>query len=163
LTVTRPGDKVIPGSVGRPLPGIDVKIDQPDANGIGEVIAKGPNVMAGYFENAEATAATIQEGWLHTGDLGKLDAEGNLYIVGRKKEMILGPSGENVYPDELEELYRDDESMEELSIVGLADDSGGEIVACLCRPKDREKAAEHFRTISARLPVWKRVKILHFT
>jgi long-chain acyl-CoA synthetase len=60
LTVTRPGDESIPGSVGRPLPGIDVRIDQPDASGVGEIIAKGPNVMSGYFENPEATAATIR-------------------------------------------------------------------------------------------------------
>jgi long-chain acyl-CoA synthetase len=77
--------------------------------------------------------------------------------------MILGANGENVYPDELEELYRDHESIEELSIVGLPDDSGGEIVACLCRCKNREKIAEHFRQISAKLPIYKRVKVLHFT
>jgi long-chain acyl-CoA synthetase len=166
LTVNRPGTKMLVGSVGEPLPGIDVKIADPDKDGVGEVIASGPNVMLGYYENPEATAESIRNGWLHTGDLGKLDDDKRLTIVGRKKEMILGASGENVYPDELEELYRDDESMEELSIVGLPDDSGGEIVACLCRPKDssnKEKAAEHFRAISARLPVWKRIKVLHFT
>ena len=84
-TVTRPGDKVIPGSVGRALPGIDVRIDSPDASGVGEVIAKGPNVMSGYFENAEATAATLVGGWLHTGDLGRIDDDGNLYIVGARR------------------------------------------------------------------------------
>ncbi len=77
----------------------------PTQNGVGEMIAKGPNVMVGYFENPEATAQTLRDGWLHTGDLGRIDEDGNLFIVGRKKEMILGPAGENVYPDELEELY----------------------------------------------------------
>ena len=114
LTVTRPGDARLLGSVGRALPGIDVRIDQPDERGIGEVVAKGPNVMLGYYENAEATGQTIVDGWLHTGDLGRLDDDGNLYIVGRKKEMILGPSGENVYPDELEELYGDSACIKEL-------------------------------------------------
>src|SRR5262249_41823135 len=76
LTVTRPGDKVIPGSVGRPLPGIDVRIDQPDANGVGEVIAKGPNVMAGALPKPDATAQTLKDGWLHTGDLGRIDDDG---------------------------------------------------------------------------------------
>ena len=171
LTVTRPGDKVIPGSVGRSLPGIDVRIELPDANGVGEVIAKGPNVMAGYFENAEATAQTIVNGWLHTGDLGRLDADGNLYIVGRKKEMILGPSGENVYPDELEELYGDSTAIKEISVVGLPAGEGIEIVAALVVPDYeehggereavREAVREHIKKVSKGLPLYKRLKIFH--
>ncbi|HSD89914.1 MAG TPA: AMP-binding protein, partial [Kofleriaceae bacterium] len=170
LTVTRPGDKMIPGSVGRALPGIDVKIDNPDANGIGEVIAKGPNVMAGYFENAEATSQTIINGWLHTGDLGRIDDEGNLYIVGRKKEMILGASGENIYPDELEELYGDSDYIKEISVVGVPGEAGHETVAALVVPdyEDngdrehvREQVREQMRKVSKGLPVYKRVKIFH--
>lgn len=170
LTVTRPGDKVIPGSVGRPLPGIDVKIDNPDANGVGEVIAKGPNVMAGYFENPEATSQTIINGWLHTGDLGRFDDEGNLYIVGRKKELILGASGENIYPDELEELYGDSDYIKEISVVGLPGEGGHETVAALVVPdyEDhgdrefvREQVREQMRKVSKSLAVYKRVKIFH--
>ena len=171
LTVTRPGDKVIPGSVGRPLPGIDVRIANPDQNGVGEVIAKGPNVMAGYFENADATAATIVDGWLHTGDLGRIDDDGNLYIVGRKKEMILGPSGENVYPDELEELYGDSDYVKEISVVGLPGEAGHETVAALIVPDyedaggDREHVRdavrEHVRQVSKSLPLYKRLKTFH--
>jgi long-subunit acyl-CoA synthetase (AMP-forming) len=149
LTVTRPGDEVIPGSVGRALPGIDVRIDSPDASGIGEVVAKGPNVMVGYFENPEATAATIVDGWLHTGDLGRMDADGNLFIVGRKKEMILGPSGENVYPDELEELYGDSPWVKELSVVGLPAGDGAETVAALIVP-DYEHGARIARACARR-------------
>lgn len=170
LTVTRPGDKVIPGSVGRALPGIDVRIDSPDASGVGEVIAKGPNVMAGYFENAEATSATIIDGWLHTGDLGKFDEDGNLYIVGRKKEMILGASGENIYPDELEELYGDSEYVKEISVVGLPGEGGHETVAALIVPdyEDRpdreavrETVREHVKKVSKGLPLYKRLKTFH--
>ncbi|MBA3462560.1 MAG: AMP-binding protein [Deltaproteobacteria bacterium] len=172
LTVTRPGDKSIPGSVGRALPGIDVKIDQPDANGVGEVIAKGPNVMSGYFENPDATAQTIQNGWLHTGDLGRIDEEGNLFIVGRKKEMILGASGENIYPDELEEVLRDSKYIKELSVVGLpAGDAGLETVAMLVVPdydqdgmsrEDvREAVREHVKKISKTLALYKRPKVVH--
>jgi long-chain acyl-CoA synthetase len=169
LTVTRPGDKAIPGSVGRPLPGIDVRIDRPDATGVGEIIAKGANVMAGYFENAEATAQTLVDGWLHTGDLGRFDADGNLYIVGRKKEMILGPSGENVYPDELEELYGDSSFVKEISVVGLPGDSGHETVAALIVPDYeqgereavREAVREHVREVGKSLPLYKRLKIMH--
>ncbi|HSS02167.1 MAG TPA: AMP-binding protein [Kofleriaceae bacterium] len=175
LTVTRPGDKVVAGSVGRALPGIDVRIDRPDASGIGEVIAKGPNVMTGYFENPEATAATLQDGWLHTGDLGRIDEEGNLFIVGRKKEMILGPSGENVYPDELEELYRDSKYVKEMSVVGLPGEAGHETVAALVVPdyeqgegEDRmereavrEAVREHLKKVSKGLPLYKRLKVVH--
>jgi long-chain acyl-CoA synthetase len=181
LTVTRPGDKIVAGSVGRALPGIDVRIDQPDASGIGEVIAKGPNVMSGYFENADATAQTIRNGWLHTGDLGRIDGDGNLFIVGRKKEMILGPSGENVYPDELEELYRDSKYIKEMSVVGLpvAGDAGHETVAALIVPdyeqgegehRDdlrlrreavREAVREHIKQVSKGLALYKRLKIVH--
>ncbi|NVB82260.1 MAG: AMP-binding protein [Kofleriaceae bacterium] len=170
LTVTRPGDKIIPGSVGRPLPGIDVKIDNPDANGVGEIIAKGPNVMTGYFENPDATSQTIVNGWLHTGDLGKFDEDGNLYIVGRKKEMILGASGENIYPDELEELYGDSDYIKEISVVGLPGEGGHETVAALVVPdyEDngdreyvREQVREQMRKVSKGLPLYKRVKAFH--
>ncbi|MBK9031849.1 MAG: AMP-binding protein [Myxococcales bacterium] len=171
LTVTRPGDELIPGSVGRALPGVDVRIDAPDAKGIGEVVAKGPNVMLGYFENPEATAATLQDGWLHTGDLGRIDADGNLFIVGRKKEMILGPSGENVYPDELEELYGDSPWVKEISVVGLAAGDGAETVAALIVPdyehgsKDREgvrdEVREHLKKVGKQLPLYKRLKVVH--
>ncbi|MGE0548788.1 MAG: AMP-binding protein [Kofleriaceae bacterium] len=171
LTVTRPGEKGLPGSVGRPLPGIDVRIDQPDANGVGEVIAKGPNVMSGYFENAEATAETLRDGWLHTGDLGRFDDEGNLYIVGRKKEMILGPSGENVYPDELEETYRETKFIKEMSVVGLPADAGHETVAALIVPDYdqngmdreavREAVREHVKKVSKGLALYKRLKVVH--
>ena len=175
LTVTRPGDKVVPGSVGRALPGIDVKIDNPDANGIGEVIAKGPNVMSGYFENADATSQTLVKGWLHTGDLGRIDDDGNLYIVGRKKEMILGASGENIYPDELEEAFGGCKYIKELSVVGLPQDAGHETVAMLVVPDYsyvgdhdgvdreavREAAREHVKKVSKSLSLGKRPKVVH--
>jgi long-chain acyl-CoA synthetase len=173
LTVNRPGTRLLPGTVGEPLPGIDVRIDNPDERGVGEVIASGPNVMLGYYENPDATSQVIQEGWLHTGDLGKLDEKGRLTIVGRKKEMILGSNGENVYPDELEDLYRDSPWVEELSIVGLPEDGGtGETVAMLLRPSTkegssrdevRERVLEHVKDVSAKLPLYKRVKVLHLT
>jgi long-chain acyl-CoA synthetase len=172
LTVNRPGEKVIAGSVGKPLPGLDVKIDNPDATGVGEVIAKGPNVMSGYFENQEATDATIINGWLHTGDLGRIDADGNLYIVGRKKEMILGPSGENVYPDELEELYGDSPWVKEISVVGLPGDAGLETVAALVVPDYehdenaqretvRENVREHIRKVAKAQAMHKRIRTFH--
>ena len=94
-----------PGSCGRAALHMQVKIDSPDpANIPGEILAKGPNVMLGYYKNPEATAETIDKnGWYHTGDLGTMDRYGNVYINGRSKNMLLGPSGQNIYPEEIED------------------------------------------------------------
>ncbi len=173
LTVTRPENRMLTGSVGKPLPGVQVKIAEPDESGVGEVIARGPNVMLGYFDDEEATRNALVERWLYTGDLGKLDDEGNLYLVGRSKEIIVDTNGKNVYPDELEEVYSNSPYVKELSIVGLADGLG-EKVACLAvaddeyditlsREEQRRSVEEHFREVSASLPYYKRVKVLHFT
>jgi long-chain acyl-CoA synthetase len=164
---------MLTGTVGKPLPGVEVRIAEPDASGVGEVIARGPNVMLGYYENEAATRATLVDRWLYTGDLGRVDEDGNLYLVGRSKEIIVDTNGKNVYPDELEELYENSPYVKELSIVGLADGIG-EKVACLVVADDEYDIAlsraelhrlveEHFREVSASLPYYKRVKVLHFT
>jgi len=164
---------MLTGTVGKPLPGVEVRISDPDASGVGEVIARGPNVMLGYYEDEAATRKTLVERWLYTGDLGRVDDDGNLYLVGRSKEIIVDTNGKNVYPDELEEIYANSPYIKELSIVGLADGIG-EKVACLVVADDEfdislSRAAlhrlveEHFREVSASLPYFKRVKVLHFT
>lgn len=168
LTVTKADNKRLKGSVGRALPGVELKIHQPDAEGIGEVIARGPNVMAGYFQDREATDAVLKDGWLYTGDLGRLDQEGNLYLVGRQKDVIIDADGKNVYPDELEELYGNHPHIKELSVVGLPEENGGEKVACLCvpqyvdRPREvvRVELTEHFRRVSLDQPFARRIKVL---
>src|SRR5690606_32593785 len=78
-----------PGTVGRPLPGIELRIDAPDDSGVGEVLARGRNIMAGYYGDAEATGEVLQDGWLRTGDLGRLDDQGRLFLVGRRKDVII--------------------------------------------------------------------------
>ena len=102
--ITAENDKNIRhGSVGFPLKDVEIKIFEPNEEGIGEIIAKGPNVMLGYFENEEATKETIDEdGWLHTGDLAKIDEDGYIFISGRKKFVIVLKNGKNIYPEELE-------------------------------------------------------------
>ncbi len=90
------------GSVGLPLCNVEVRIDNPDSRGIGEIVAKGPNVMLGYYEDEAATEEVIRDGWFHTGDLGRQDADGVLYITGRKKNVIVLKNGKNVYPEEIE-------------------------------------------------------------
>ena len=95
----------VPGSCGRAVIHMEVKIDSPDPENIpGEILARGTNVMLGYYKNEEATRQTIDiEGWYHTGDLGTMDSYGNVFIKGRSKNMLLGPSGQNIYPEEIED------------------------------------------------------------
>ena len=92
------------GSVGIPLIDVEVKIDNPNEKGIGEIIAKGPNVMLGYYKNEEATKNSLIDGWYHTGDLGYIDRSGYLFITGRKKNVIVLKNGKNIYPEEIEVL-----------------------------------------------------------
>ena len=89
-------------SVGKPMPGTEVRIIDKDSSGIGEVICKGPSVMMGYYKDAENTAKTIKDGWLYTGDYGYFDEDGFLYITGRKKNVIVTKGGKNIFPEEVE-------------------------------------------------------------
>ena len=91
-----------PGTVGRVLAGVEVKIQGPDPGAVGEILVRGPNVMQGYFKDSSASAEAIVDGWYHTGDLGRLDADGFLTICGRVKSLIVTPNGKNVYPEEVE-------------------------------------------------------------
>ena len=175
LTVTRPDNKMLKGSVGKPLPGIEVMIDSPDEKGVGEVLGRGQNIMLGYYKNEQATDEAFDENrWLKTGDLGKIDEDGNLYIVGRSKDVIIDSNGKNIYPDEIEDIYGKSDFIKELSVVGLPDEHGGEKIATLVVPdyekeisltraNTNKKIEKHFREVSATLPFFKRVQILHIT
>jgi long-chain acyl-CoA synthetase len=174
LTVARPGNKLLRGSVGKPLPGVEVKIDNPDDNGVGEVIARGQNVMLGYYNNEEATEAVLQDRWLKTGDLGRIDEDGNLYIVGRSKDVIIDSNGKNIYPDEIEDLYSKSGFVKEMSVVGLPDEDGGEKISALvvpdyehdialARAEVNKRIEEHFREVAAGIPFFKRIKVMHVT
>ena len=107
-------------SCGMPIPNVEYKIDNPNDEGIGEIIVKGPNVMLGYYENKEATDKVLKEGWFHTGDLGYIDEERFLYISGRSKNMILTKNGENIYPEEIENILNDNELIEESLVIGAS-------------------------------------------
>ncbi|MFW6252042.1 MAG: long-chain-fatty-acid--CoA ligase [Halanaerobium sp.] len=134
------------GSVGLPIPETEVKIvDENDnelaVNEIGEITVRGEHVMKGYFKMPEATAETLRNGWLHTGDLGKMDEDGYVYIVDRKKDMI-NVGGMNVYPREIEEqLYRHPK-IKEAAVVATKDELRGEIPKAVIVLKDNEMATE---------------------
>jgi long-chain acyl-CoA synthetase len=104
-------------SVGRPIPGVTVQIVNPDAEGIGEVAVRGPNVMKGYDDNPEATGEAIRDGWFYTGDLGYLDQEGYLFLTGRSKELIVTAGGKNIYPEELEKEYQTSPAIAEICLM----------------------------------------------
>jgi len=119
------------GSVGPPIPGTEVKIADEENNevpdgAIGEILVKGPNVMKGYLFDPHATEETVSDGWLHTGDLGKRDKDGYLYIVDRKKDLII-TGGMNVYPREIEELLIQHPSIQEVAVTGKFDYLRGEV------------------------------------
>lgn len=107
------------GSIGLPMYNVDIKIDKPNEDGIGEIIAKGPNVMLGYYENEEATKEVIIKGWFHTGDLGKIDEDGFIFVTGRKKNVIVLKNGKNVYPEELEILINNLPYVAESMVFGM--------------------------------------------
>jgi long-chain acyl-CoA synthetase len=152
LTVAEGGPRARPGHVGKPIPGVEIRIDAPNPEGVGEILARGPNVMLGYSDDPEATAGVITlDGWLRTGDLGKLDRKGRLSIVGRAKDVIVASNGENVYPDDVEARLGNIEHVAEIAIVGIADGRGGERVACVAVPAADEALSRSERHARARV------------
>ena len=93
-----------PGSVGHAMPGVDIKINDPDEDGIGELFAKGPNIMKGYLDDDEANSKVFVDGWFNTGDLARIDKDGYVFITGRKKNVVVLKNGKNIYPEEIETL-----------------------------------------------------------
>jgi long-chain acyl-CoA synthetase len=110
------------GTVGKPIRGVAIRIDSPNEEGVGEVWIGGPLLMKGYYRDEAHTAEAIREGWLHTGDLGFIDLEGNLTITGRRKDVIVLANGKNIYPEELEAHYGKSPFIKEVCVLGTADD-----------------------------------------
>jgi long-chain acyl-CoA synthetase len=122
------------GTVGRPMPGIDVIIHKPNADGVGEIWAKGPNIMLGYYNNREATDEALTDGWYHTGDLGCIEQDGALRICGRAKNLIVTANGKNVYPEEVENEMLNSIFIEEIMVYGHKVDNISEEVYAIIYP-----------------------------
>jgi len=143
VTAQRRGMEYKPGSVGIPIPGVELKIIA--ANGVelpvgqvGEVLVRGENVTPGYYNNIEESEKAIKDGWLHTGDLGKIDEDGYLFIVDRQKDLIIR-GGFNIYPRDIEEILNHHKGVSEAAIIGLPDEKMGEqVVACVVRSSEGE-------------------------
>ena len=149
------------GSIGKKVPSFDVKIDNPNEEGIGELIVKGPCVMLGYYENEEATKEAIDvNGWFHTGDLAQIDKDGYIYISGRKKNVIVLNNGKNVYPEELENLLNKVEGIKE-SFVYERKDEDGDVKICCKIVYDKDLIKELYNIEgedNIREFLWKKVK-----
>ncbi len=118
-------------AAGLPLPGVELIIDSPDSDGIGEIFAKGPNVMLGYYKNEHATREVFSEGWFKTGDLGSIDSDGFLHINGRKKNVIISNNGKNVFPEEIEDVLLRSPFVLEALVYGEKDEKHDEVIAAL--------------------------------
>ena len=132
-------------STGFAVPGVQLKLNNPDRKGVGEIWAKGPNVMKGYYKNPEATAEVLtQDGWFKTGDFGRFDSHKRLYIKGRIKNTIVGASGENIYPEDIETIINN----HKLVVESLVMEEDGFLVAkVLLDIEELEKAIEHFKLL----------------
>jgi long-chain acyl-CoA synthetase len=173
LTVNPPG-RGKSGSTGPSLPGVDLEIRNANSEGIGELWARGPIVMSGYLDNAEATADVMRDGWFRTGDLCRRDGDGYYYITGRVKDMIVTEAGKNVYPDEVEARYNHLPYVKEMCVVGVTVAGGiGESVHAVVVP-DYEAHAEldtsaiertireEASAVGANIPTHQRIQSIHF-
>jgi long-chain acyl-CoA synthetase len=134
------------GSIGTPVQGVEMKVVDEDGNevaqgDVGEIVIKGPNVMKGYWNNPDATAETIKDGWFHSGDMAKVDEDGYFFIVDRKKELILR-GGYNVYPREIEEVLYEHPAVAEVAVIGIPDDKMGEEVGAAVVLKNGQQVSE---------------------
>jgi long-chain acyl-CoA synthetase len=130
-------------SVGIAIPDVEIKIHEPDENGIGEIIARGPNIMLGYYKNDAATKEVLKDGWLYTGDLGYLDDDGYVYITGRKKSLIVTQTGKNIQPEEIEAKLIKSEWVKEVLVIPRIDQETKKEQICALIFPDYERLEAH--------------------
>ncbi|MBO5767731.1 MAG: AMP-binding protein [Clostridia bacterium] len=164
-----------PAAVGLPIHDVEIKIENPNEEGVGEIITRGDNVMLGYFNDEAATAEAMRGGYFHTGDLGYFDADGFLYVTGRCKNVIVAQNGKNIYPEELEARLNEELFIEESLVLGVANTKGGtaikaKIYPCIEKikelydrlPTEEEIRAEIARVverINEKLPAYKKIVV----
>ena len=144
------------------MPNVQIKIDNPNEQGIGELVAKGPNVMLGYYENEEATKKVLKDGWFYTGDLGRIDKDGYIFITGRKKNVIVLKNGKNIYPEELEELINKLPYVEESMVFGYPKDD--DLVVSVKIVYNKEYIEENYKDISKeelKEKIWNDIKLIN--
>ena len=170
LAVARPDEPLKVGSVGKPLNGVEIKLE-PEGEQVGSIVVRGSNVMAGYYRNDVATGEVLKDGWLHTGDLGRFDDEGRLYVVGRAKEVIVDSGGNNIYIEEVEEAYGRSHYVKEMAVVGLnvgrSEQVAALVVPAYARGESRRAVEDRlrgdFEKVGKELSPHKRIRIVRFT
>ena len=128
-------------SVGPAMPNTEIVIDDPDSDGVGEIVVKSDSVMLGYYEAPEETAKVLKDGWLRTGDYGYLDKDGMLFITGRKKNVIVTKNGKNIFPEEVEYYLMKSPYIKEVIVDGIDDGTGELIVTAHIVPEEDEMKA----------------------
>lgn len=143
-------------SCGLPIPNVEYKIDSPNDEGVGEIIVKGPNVMLGYYEDEEKTKQTIIDGWFHTGDLGRIDENGYLYITGRCKSVIVTKNGKNIYPEEVEYYLNDNPLISEALVLGIQKENDDETYINAQIYPDIQAITEYLKgSVPTKEEIWK--------
>lgn len=154
------------GSIGKAFPSLEVKVVDSNEEGIGELVVKGPSVMMGYYNNEEATKETIDEdGWLHTGDLARIDKDGYIFISGRKKFVIVLKNGKNIYPEELETVINKIEGIKESFVYGRPEEDG-DYKICAKIVYDKELVEEIYGTLEEeklKELIWQEIKKVNKT
>lgn len=157
------------GSAGKPLPGVELRLFRPDQDGVGEIIVRSPSLMQEYYRNRPATDAVLKDGWFHTGDLGWVDADGYVYITGRCKDVIVTGAGKNVYPSDLEAIYRTLPSIREICVLGMKSGLTEDVHAVIV-PRDggtsdqvdlKKAIQKEIQEISKELPSYQRLQQVH--
>ncbi len=171
-----PFDDNVIGSAGKPLPGVEIRLVDKDESGVGEIAISGPSLMQGYLNDPEATSEVLRDGWFYTGDLASQDEAGNVYIRGRRKEMIVLSSGKKVYPEEVEQHYLQIPYVKEMCVMGVAGDNdyaGSERLHAVIVPdfdylkqqrivNSKQIIREGIEEYSASLPKYKRILTYEF-
>lgn len=143
-------------SCGLPIPNVEYKIESPNDEGVGEIIVKGPNVMLGYYEDEEKTKQSIIDGWFHTGDLGKIDENGYLYITGRCKSVIVTKNGKNIYPEEVEYYLNDNPLISEALVLGIQKENDDETYINAQIYPDIQAITEYLKgSVPTKEEIWK--------
>ena len=149
-----------PGSVGRILDCLDVRIDHPDENGCGEVIISGISIFDGYFEDPEETEKILRDGWLHTGDIGRIDEDRYLYIVGRSKNILILSNGENIIPEELEKAVSAIPEVKECLVFKKDEKLAVRIYAGTPEPELENHLKDEVRKLNGTMPAYKQIRIV---
>lgn len=165
-----------PAAVGLPIHGVEIKIEDPNDEGVGEIVCKGDNVMLGYYNDPEGTKEVMRGGYFHTGDLGRFDEDGFLYITGRCKNVIVAQNGKNIYPEELESRLAEESFVAEALVLGVPNTKGGtaikaKIYPCMEKIKEfyrdklpdedeiRQEIAKVVSKINDKLPTYKKITV----